>query len=114
MIDEFLEKKGLKWGDLTPDEREYATTLVSAIQTNALSLEKVRDAIHGMKEAVERALVETDEFTYFLWFKRVNRKQIYLKARLQNYLLIEMLLSTPDKLKAQLEQGLSNIVSPVG
>lgn len=114
MLDEWLDKKGLKYGDLTPEERQYATGLVNAIQTNALTIEKVREAIHGMKEAVERALVETDEFTYFLCFKWVNRKQVYLKARLQNYLLIEMLLSKPDKLKAQLDAGLNNIVSPVG
>ncbi len=114
MLDDFLEAKGLKYGDLTPEEREYATSLVNSIQSNALTLEKVREAIHGMKEAVERELVNTDEFVYFLWFKRVNRKQIYLKARLQNYLLIEMLLSTPDKLKAQLDAGLSNITKPAG
>jgi hypothetical protein len=114
MLDELLAKKGLKYGDLTPDERAYATSLVSSIQSNALSIDKARDAIHGMKEAVERELVVTDEFCYFLFFKWVNRKCIYLKARLQNYLLIEILLSTPDKLKAQLDASLSNIVSPVG
>lgn len=114
MLDEILAKKGLKWGDLTPDEREFANSLVISIQTNALTLEKVRDAIQGMKAAVEQELVKTDEFCYFLWFKRVNRQHIYLKARLQNYLLIEMLLSTPERLKAQLESSLNNIVSPVG
>ena len=114
MIDELLKKKGLKWENLTSDEREYATSLVSAIQSNALTLEKVREAILGMKSSIEQELVKTDEFVYFLWFKRVNRQHIYLKARLQNYLMIEMLLSTPDRLKAQLEAGLNNVVSAVG
>lgn len=114
MLDELLEKKGLKWGELEPDEKKYVTDIVSAIQTNALTLEKVREAIQGMKVAVEQELIKTDEFCYFLWFKRVNRQHIFLKARLQNYLLLEMLLSTPDRLKAQLDASLNNIVNPVG
>lgn len=118
MLDEILAKKGLKWGDLDAQgnagEKEYILDLVKSIQNNALTLEKVRDAIQGMKAAVEQELIKTDEFCYFLWFKRVNRQHIFLKARLQNYLLLEMLLSTPDRLKAQLDASLNNIVSPVG
>ena len=109
MLDEILNSKGASWDDLTPDEKKSVSEMVKAIQGNALTLEKVRDAVLAMKSAVEQELVKTDEFVYFLWFKRVNRQHIYLKARLQNYLLLEAFLISPKRAKEELENAIGNL-----
>lgn len=128
MIDEILEKKGLKYGQLTSDERETLNSWATAIQQNQLTLEKVRASITAMRESVERELTEKKDsptnfislLTYLIpiiglirkWYQ--DQREIELKARLRNYLLIEILLMTPERAKAQLETAVAGMASSVG
>jgi hypothetical protein len=63
------------------------------------------DKIQEMKYAVEDELVNEPERKWLL----PNRKHLYLKARLQNYMLLESFLLSPQKARKQVESALGNI-----
>ena len=45
MIDELLKKYGLKYEELTPDERTTFHTMLDAIEQKQLTIEKIKDFI---------------------------------------------------------------------
>lgn len=99
-MDKILEKLGLSYSDLTSAERDDLNSWMQALETNALTLEKVGAYIRAMKESVEQELTATTH----------NSKQdIFLKARLRNYILLDGFLSTPEKAKKAIELQLSNL-----
>ena len=100
MIDEILEKFNLKYEDLNVNEQETLNTWLEALQKNKVSVETVREHIKSMKSSVEGDLTKT---------KHNTKQDIFLKARLRNYLLLESFLTTPKKAKKQLESALAGI-----
>ncbi|KKR30732.1 MAG: hypothetical protein UT62_C0008G0007 [Parcubacteria group bacterium GW2011_GWC1_39_8] len=100
MIDELLKKYGLKYEELTPDERTTFHTMLDAIEQKQLTIEKIKDFIVNMKYSVEQELVKTETNT---------KQDFFLKARLKNYMLFEAFLLSPEKAKKALEQSLSNV-----
>lgn len=100
MLDEILNKFGLKYEDLEPDEMETLNVWMDALQKGQVNVSKVREYVTAMKESVEQALTKSNLKT---------KKDLFLKARLKNYLLLELFLSTPEKVKKQMESALSNI-----
>ena len=101
MIDELLERVGLKYEDLSTIEKETLNTWMEALQKGQVSLEKVKDYITTMKEAVESELSRSD---------LGSKQDLFLKARLRNYMLLDGFLSTPEKAKQQIENSISGIV----
>ena len=102
MLDSLLEKAGLKYEDLKAAERETLNSWMEALQKNEVSLPKVKDYISSMREAIEQELCKTNNNT---------RQDIFLKARLRNYLLLEAFLSTPEKAKEQIENVISGLMN---
>lgn len=102
-VTEQLEDKGIKIDSLTPDEKQTYFSMLKAVEEATLTPEKLKDYIHDMREAVERDLIAEPEFNRVLFFKFENRKQILLKARLHNYLLLESFLNSPNKAKKAFE-----------
>ncbi len=98
MIDELLKKYGLKYEELTPDERTTFHTMLDAVEGNALTIEKIKDFITNMKYAVEQEIVKATNGT---------KQDFFLKARLKNYMLLEAFLTSPEKAKKALELSLS-------
>ena len=104
MIDKILEKYNLKYEDLGSDEKETIHSWMSRLQEGQMSLEKVKDYIDSMKMSVETELSGTSH----------NSKQdIFLKARLRNYILLEALLSSPEKAQAQLDRMVASFTSNI-
>lgn len=100
MIDEILKKFSLKYEDLNQAEKDTLNVWISSLQNKQLTPEKIKDYIVTMRYSVEQELVKTD----------INSKQdLFLKARLKNYMLLEALLTSPGRAKEQLEQALSSI-----
>ena len=100
MLDKILEKYGLKYGDLEPEEKETLNVWMSALEQGQLTIEKIRDYIVSMRANVEQEVTKTD----------LNTKQdLLLKARLRNYLLLEAFLSSPEKARKQLEESISHM-----
>lgn len=101
MFDDILEKYGLKYEDLNPGEKETLNTWVETLQKGQVSLEKVKEYITSMKQAVENELARED---------LGSKQDLFLKARLRNYMLLDSFMTTPEKAKEQMENALSGIV----
>lgn len=101
MFDKILERLNLKFEDLTREERTTLQSWMDVLQKKRISLEDVRVNITAMKEAVENELTKTD----------LNSNQdLFLKARLRNYLLLEAFLSSPERAKEALERMIEGLV----
>jgi uncharacterized protein YoxC len=101
MIDEILTKFNLKYEDLNRIERETLNTWMEALEKGQLSVSKIKDYVTSMKESVEAELTKHD---------LGSKQDLYLKARLRNYMLLDAFLSTPERAKQQMESALSSIV----
>jgi|SRR3990167_916214 len=101
MIDEILEKVGLKYEDLSVMERETLNTWMESLSKNELTLSRVKEYIATMRDSVEHELSNTTHET---------KQDIFLKARLRNYMLLESFLSTPEKAKKALDGALAGLV----
>jgi len=104
MLDKILEKYNLKYDDLNPEERETINVWLQSVQQGQVTIEKVKDYITSMKLAVENELTKIGH----------NSKQdIFLKARLRNYMLLDSFLSSPEKAKQQLERSIASFASKI-
>ena len=101
MIDKLLERVGLKYEDLSAVERETLNTWMEALQKGQVSLEKIKEYINAMKEAVESELTKAD---------LGSKQDLFLKARLRNYMLLDAFLTTPEKAKQQIENAIEGMV----
>jgi hypothetical protein len=102
MMDEILERLGYKYEDLTTAERETLHSWTEALTKNELTLGHVKTYIASMRDSVEQELAETSH----------NSKQdLFLKARLRNYMLLEGFLTSPERAKQALERAIAGIAS---
>lgn len=108
-LTEKLEEKGIDIDKLNAVEQETYFKMLEAVQNAQMTPEKLKGYISAMREAVTSDLVKEPEFNYVFIFKVFNRRQIYLKARLQNYILLESFLLSPEKAKQTLEDMIANV-----
>ena len=95
-----LEEKGVNIEKLTADEKQTYFTMVDAVRQSQLSIEKIRDYIIQMRSAVEQELTKCD---------LESKQDLFLKARLKNYMLLESFLISPEKAKAAYDNMVSTI-----
>ena len=100
MIDELLKRRNLKYEDLTAEERETFHSMLGAIEKSAMSISKIKEYLAAMRFSVEQELTKTDNG---------GKQDMFLKARLKNYMLLEAFLSTPERAKKALEEMIGNI-----
>ena len=105
IAEKLLERMGIKYDDLTPQERETYNDMLKGLQKSVLTPEKIKSHITTMKQSVEQELSKTDHNT---------KQDIFLKARLRNYLLLEAFLLSPEQAQQQLEQALAGLVPAKG
>ena len=99
-MDDLLKQYGLKYEDLNPVERETLNTWLAALKQGQLSIEKIKDYIATMRDSVEQELTKIGH---------ESKQDIFLKARLRNYMLLEAFLLTPERAKKMMEKSLSGI-----
>jgi len=100
MIDQILEKFGIKYEELYADEKEILNSWLESLEKNTISIESIKQYVNSMKDILESEIA-TSETT--------GRKDLFAKARLKNYLLLSAFLTGPEKARQQLEKQLSNI-----
>jgi len=113
-MEDFLKKMDLKFDDLRADERDTYLRWLDDISKKQLTLDKVLLHMRAFITAIEKELAKEPEFIYQLGglIKRENRSNIFMKARLSNYLLIESMLTSPARAKEALQQALGNVKTP--
>lgn len=99
-IDGILEKMGFTYDKLNTVERETFNKWLGALSNQTLTIDKVKEYVATMRASVEQDLALHDNS---------RDKDLFLKARLRNYLLLEAMLEAPDKAKKMFEAQLSNL-----
>jgi hypothetical protein len=108
-MDNMLEKFGLKFEDLTTAERETYSQWLQSLSNQTLTVASVKDYVQQMKDTVEGELVAFVEPKTIWDFLFRKKKDVYLTARLRNYMLLLAFLTGPDKAKKALEKSLQNL-----
>ena len=100
VIDQVLEKYNLKYSDLNAVERETLGGWLDSLQKGTVSVEKIRDYIKAMRDSVELDLSKVSHGC---------KQDIFLKARVRNYLLLEAFLISPEKAKQAIERSIASL-----
>ena len=111
LTDQLEEKFGIKVEKFNSLEKATYFKMLEEVQKAQMNPQKLREYIVSMRDAVERELINEPEFIRVFIFRFENRKQILLKARLQNYMLLESFLLSPERAKEQLESAIQGLVS---
>lgn len=123
VMDEILNRLGLKYEDLRETERETLHSWVQALDSNQLTLDDVKQFVRNLRTSVEQELEKRREeprqwfdFLALLipiygilrkWYQ--DQDKLYMEARLRNLMLLEALLSTPERAKASLDRAVASI-----
>lgn len=94
-IDTWLQDLGIRdYDELTSVEKETYHKMLEIAQSSQISLEDYKLNVKTMRESVEAALAT----------EKLNKLQdLFLKARLKNYLLLETFFDRPERAKKLLE-----------
>lgn len=97
---EFLEERGIKYETLTTAEKDTLAQWSQALNKNELTLSSVKDYIRALIEGVERELAN---------YNLDKKQDLFMKARLKNYLMLSDFLTGPEKAQKHIEQSLQNL-----
>ena len=92
--DSLLESLGLKYEELSAAERETYNQWIKELSQATLTVEKIHDFVRSLRDNIETELAthETE-----------GKKDIYLKARLRNIMLLDAMLSAPELARKRLK-----------
>lgn len=112
LLNETLKRLGVEdYSSLTDAEKETYQGWLRQMSSD-LTVSDIRSHIDNMQRAVMIELADEPEYVYskiFPFWKRPNPKNIHLKARLKNYLLLASFLATPEQAREALEKNLQNL-----
>jgi hypothetical protein len=108
-IPTLLEKHGLKIEELNSAERETLDKWSKAWQQQEMSVPKIRELLENLIDGTQKELADLKESTSF-WSWLFNRKKdIFVKARLRNYLTLRDFIAGPERARKFIEENLKNI-----
>ena len=94
-LDSILERFGIKdFDDLREDEKETYFKMLEIAESSKIDLEGFKAHVKALREGVETALASE---------KLTKMQDIFLKARLKNYLLFENFFDRPERARKMLE-----------
>lgn len=112
LLDETLKRLGVEdYSSLTDQEKETYQGWLRQMSAD-LTASDIRVHIENMQRAVTIELADEPEYIHskiFPFWKRPNPKNVHLKARLKNYLLLASFLATPEQAREALEKNLQNL-----
>lgn len=127
-MDEFLEKYGLDFDDLNEGEKDWLLQKVNALSEGQLTIDKIREAIRAMRDHTEQELTTRKDaptnfvtlLTYFIpviglirkWYH--DQHEVELRARLRVLISLEILLTSPERQRREIDLALSNIAGGIG
>lgn len=105
-----IDTNGVRYDQMNDQELATVHEWIRQLETEALTINGVLDSIRRMIVSVQQKLIDTPETEkVWLFFERPNRDAVMLKARLQNYLFLEALLTSPERAKKMMSQKLKSI-----
>ena len=111
LVNDLLKKHNATLEDLTRDEMDAFFNLLKATESRQLDIPKITLYLRDLITALEKEFIVTDEWEYFFFglFRRESRKHLHMKARLENYLILENLVTSPERAKRAMEEVLERI-----
>ncbi len=100
MLWQLLKAKNINYDDLNTAEKETLETWLQAAQASEITPQKVSEYVQAMKDSVASDLAA---------HSLPREEDLFLKARLKNYILLLAFLSTPDKAKKALEDAIKRL-----
>lgn len=106
LVDNILQKVGLKYEDLDKEgfdgEKEWLNQQLEMIGDRETSVESIKKYILSQRDLVETKLTE---------YNISKEQDLFLKARLRNYMFLLALIDSPDKAKESLERQINSLKS---
>lgn len=99
-IDNFLAKFGVSYEKLNEAEKETLMSWLKNLSERQISVEDIKTYIRKMADNVAKELCEHE---------LPKRKDIFMKARLRNYLLLLDFLTAPEEAKKALERQIKGL-----
>jgi len=110
MMNELLERLGVKYEDLDKAERDTLHKMLDGASKAKVTVDTIRVHIKSMRDAVENEIYNDSMKRPSFWaFLFRFRRECVLKARLRNYMLLEAYLDTPERAKKAIEDALANV-----
>jgi len=94
--DKVLEQKGLKYEELTPEEKELYQRASKGVK--AVTVEDLKDHLEEMLYTMTMELCDTPDTP------DLQDKNNKLKARVKNYLLLRAFIEVPDKVARAIQR----------
>lgn len=101
MLKELLEKHKIQPETLTIAERETLEKWLAHDQTNPRTTADMVSYLKNMKDAVAMELSEA---------KADEKRDLYLKARLNNYIMLIAFMEQPEKAREYIEKQLPKLI----
>lgn len=99
LFTEILQSFGIKdYDSLTSAEQETLRGWVDKVEKSVITLEDVKQGVSVMRQSIESELVN---------YENNGRKDLFIKARLKNLILIETILTRPERARAALDSYLA-------
>ena len=111
LTDQILEKFGLKYEELDSAERETLKGWMDALDNNQMTLPLLQSFVRKIKSDIEQELANEPEYITVFVFKFRNDKNIFLKARLRNIMLLDAFMSSPQQAREALDRAIASIVA---
>jgi hypothetical protein len=106
---QLLDKFNLKLDDLTEAERKTYFEWIDKLSKQQITLEDVKTFIPRLIADINEELSGLSEPKHFWHLMFQRRRDVYLKARLKNLLMIQDFLTAPEKAQKWVENQLSSI-----
>lgn len=111
-LEETLQRLGVdSYSDLTDDEKKVYDGWLEQLSKD-MTVDQVRNYLTQMINSITMELADEPEFIHskiFPFWKRSNPKNVYLKARLKNYILLNAFMGSPQQAKEALESNLQQL-----
>jgi len=102
-LQSLLEKTGLSLDDLNEAERKTLFSWMEDLSKNTLTVEGVKFHVSALVEAVQHDIAGIEE-PKTLWGWLFQRKRdVYLKARLKNYVMLRDFVTSPERAQKWIE-----------
>lgn len=112
ILDKLLEERGLTFDQLQGEERTMYFRWMEQLSVKELTIDDVKTYVSGLRKIIEKELATSDLTAYgifgFLFTWRKN-KDLFLKARLKNIMLLEDMLVGPEQAKKSLEEYIKSL-----
>src|SRR5437660_8726196 len=109
MFQQLLEKYNLTFEELNSAERATLLSWAEKLKTKTLTADDIKTHVASLITAVEKELAGLETPTSFwLWLFGAKR-DVYVKARLKNYLMLQDFLLGPERARQFVETHLQNM-----